>query len=80
MKLPCHKKNDLPRAMEVDESVMVEDEGWLKDKSNTSWVVYHARKQLNRINVGADSAMIPIWRDDSKLPGTINHVLDTLTS
>ena len=66
--------------MEVDESVMVEDEGWLKDKSNTSWVVYDARKQLNRINVGADSAIIPIWRDDSKLPGTINHVLDTLTS
>ena len=63
--------------MEVDESVMAEDEGWLKDKSNTSWAAYHARKQLNRTDVEADSVMLPIWRDDSKSPATIKHVLDT---
>ena len=39
---------------------MAEDEGWLKDKSNTSWAVYHRRKQLNRTNVEAYSAMLPI--------------------
>ena len=64
--------------MEVDESVMAEDEGWLKDKTNTSWAVYHACKQFNRTDVEADSAMFPIWRDDSELPATIKHVLDTL--
>ena len=57
---------------------MAEDEGWLKDNSNASWAVYHARKQLNRTNVEADSAMLPISRDDSKLPATIKHVLDFL--
>ena len=72
------QNKDLPTAMEVDESVMAEDEGWLQDKTNTSWAVYHARKQLNRTDVEADSAMLPIWRDDSKLPATIKHVLDTL--
>ena len=59
---------------------MAEDKGWLKDKSNTLWAVYHARKQLNRTNVEADSAMLPIWRDDSNLPATIKHVLDSLSS
>ena len=56
------QNKDLPTAMKVDESVTIEDEGWLKDKSNMLWAVYHARKQLNRTNVEADSAMLSIWR------------------
>ena len=56
---------------------MAEDDGWPKDKSNTC-AVYHARKQLNQTDVEADSVMLPIWRDDSKLPATIKYILDTL--
>ena len=35
-------------------------------------------KQLNQTNVEADSAKLPIWRDDSKSPATIKHVFDSL--
>ena len=35
-------------------------------------------KQLNQTNVEADSAKLPIWRDDSKSPATIKHVFGSL--
>ena len=41
---------------------MAEDKGRLKGKSNTSWTVYYARKQLNRTDTEADSEMLLIWR------------------
>ena len=57
---------------------MAEDEGRLKDKSNTSWTVYYACKQLNRTDTEAGSEMLLIWRDDSTSPATIKYVFETL--
>ena len=70
-KVALLQNKDLPTAME-------ENKGWLKNKSNTLWAVHHACKQLNWTDVEADSAMLPIWRDDSKLPATIKQVLDII--
>ena len=57
---------------------MAEDEGRLKHKSNTSWTVDYARKQLNRTDTEAGSEMLLICRDDSTSPSTIKYVFETL--
>ena len=68
--------NTIP-CVTVDEKILAEDLEWLEDESMTSWGVYHARK-CTAVESVASSAMLPIWRDDSKSPATIKHVIDVL--
>ena len=73
--MPKHK--DLIPEVTVDERILNEDEQWLQDELMSSWAVHHARK-CQAVEFKTESAMLPIWRDDSKSPATIKHVIDVL--
>ena len=52
---------------------------WLNDPNVSSWAAFHARKEFHLNKFKEDiSALLPIWRDDSKSPATIRHVLRVL--
>ena len=42
------------------------------------WSIFHAKKYISPKAVPHISAMLPIWRDNSKSPATIKHTLDVL--
>ena len=86
--LPCHlpstiampefqePKNKL--AYDELKTSIEEDQHWLQDDCHSSWAVFHS-KRCNRDKLHADlSALLPIWRDDSKSPSTIRHTLDVI--
>ena len=57
---------------------LLEDQDWLNDQNATPWAVFHAKKCMPITKQPDISAMLPIWRDDSKSPATIKHLLDVL--
>ena len=84
--------NDVPcgHTTSCDESKLSEecvqaDEKWLeylqtmqdRDKKNISWAAYHAKTFLQQKKKYSNlSALLPLWRDDSKSPAMIKHSLD----
>ena len=66
--IPKSKKPGfIPAVSDVD---MLKDKLWLEDPDCPSWAVFHARKFESSSGNPDLSAMLPIWRDDSKLPAT----------
>lgn len=56
-----------------------EDKIWLDQIDQPSWAVFHARRETQLLKLKEDiSALLPIWRDDSKSPATIKHALDVI--
>ena len=55
------------------------DNEWLENSEKSSWAAFHAQREehLNKFKEDR-SALLPIWRDDSKSPATIKHVLEQL--
>ena len=43
-----------------------------------AWSIFHAKKYISPKAVPDISAMLPIWRDNSKSPATIKHIVDVL--
>ena len=62
----------------LEEDILNEDEKWLKETTYMSWSIFHAKKYISPKAVPDISAMLPIWRDNSKSPATIKHILDLL--
>ena len=48
------------------------------DESVTPWSVFYANQSLPLTKPPDISAMLPIWRNSSKSPATIKHVLNVL--
>ena len=76
----CHfpsfdENGNLPN---LEEDILNEDEKWLKETTNMPWSIFHAKKYISPKAVPDISAMLPIWRDNSKSPATIKHILDVL--
>ena len=42
------------------------------------WSIFHAKKYISPKVVPDISTKLPIWRDNSKSPATIKHILDVL--
>ena len=56
-----------------------EDKMWLDESDQPSWAVFHARRETQIHKLKEDiSALLPIWRDESKSPATIKHSLDVI--
>ena len=62
----------------LEEDILKEDEKWLKETTNMPWSIFHAKKYISPKAVRHISAMLPIWRDNSKSPATIKHILGLL--
>ena len=76
----CHffsfdEKGNLPT---LEEDILNEDEKWLKETTNMPWSIFHAKKYISPKVVPDISTKLPIWRDNSKSPATIKHILDLL--
>ena len=72
--IPKSKKPGfIPAVSDVD---MLKDKLWLEDPVCPSWAVFHARKLESSSGNPDLSAMLPIWRDDSKSPATIKRLLN----
>ena len=70
---------DVPMLEEPSQEDIQADEEWLNDPNQPSWAVFHARREFHLNKFKEDlSALLPIWRDDSKSPATIRHVLNVL--
>ena len=65
--------NSTEEELQVDE--VDHDEDWLNDPNNLSWAAFHAQREFHLNKFKEDiSALLPICRDDSKYPATIQHV------
>ena len=62
----------------LEEDILNEDEKWLKETTNMLWSIFHAEKCISSKAVPDMSAMLPIWKDNSKSAATITHILDVL--
>ena len=62
----------------IEEEIVNEEENWLKEANNIPWSVFHVKKHHSSKTVPDISAMLPIWRDNSKSPATIKHILGVL--
>ena len=60
------------------EKELLADEEWLEN-DELSWAAFHSRREVSFNKFIEDqSALLPIWRDDSKSPATIRHALNML--
>ena len=48
------------------------------DPENISWAAYHASRSTNEEQYPDLSAVLPVWKDDSKSPAMIKHSLDVV--
>ena len=48
------------------------------DPENLSWAAYHASRSTNEKQCPDLSALLPVWKDDSKSPAMIKHSLDVV--
>ena len=60
----------------LEEDMLNEDDKWLKETRNMPWSIFRAKKYISPRAVPEIFAMLPIWRDKSKSPATIKHILD----
>ena len=65
-------------AITISTSVLQKDQDWLMDDSVTPWSVFHSKQSLPLTKDPDISAMLPIWRNSSKSPATIKHLLNVL--
>ena len=74
--IPESKQPDM--IVKVSPSKLLEDEGWLNVQNATLWAVFHAKKCMPITKQPDISALLSIWRDNSKSPATMKHLLDIL--
>ena len=90
-KVPMCKVNSGGKAsaskdFELSQDCPNEDHKWLKhvkttqdsDPVNLSWAAYHASRATEKKQHPNLSALLPVWRDDSKSPAMIKHSLDVV--
>ena len=88
-KVSMRKLNLSGNAHVSDDSDLVQDclntdREWLEhvkaaqgsDPENLSWAAYHASQSTNEKQYPDSSALLPVWKDDSKSPAMIKHSLD----
>ena len=56
----------------LEEDILNGDKKWLKETANMPWFIFQAKKYIS------PKAVPDIWRDNSKSPATIKHILDVL--
>ena len=56
----------------LEEDIFNGDKKWLKETTNMPWFIFQAKKYIS------PKAVPDIWRDNSKSPATIKHILDVL--
>ena len=85
---PCY----LPSTVEIPESdqpcsqlnfdglqkVIDNEQLWLQEGGHTSWAVFHDKRSKENKQHADLSALLPIWRDDSKSPSTIRHTIEII--
>ena len=79
--IPFHLPNDIivPNPPVITSDKLCMDQLWLNNKSNSSWALFHSQDETLKLPQYQDlSAMLPIWRDDSKSPATTKHLLTVL--
>ena len=88
-KVPMYKVNSGGKAsaskdFELSQDCLNEDHKWLEhvkttqdsDPVNLSWAAYHASCTREKKEHPDLSALLLVWRDDSKSPAMIKHSLD----
>ena len=84
--IPFHLPNDIivPELIKSNPPVITSDKLcmghlWLNNKSNSSWALFHSQVETLKLPQYQDlSAMLSMWRYDSKSPATIKHLLTVL--
>ena len=73
-------QNKLSSTIETpSDASLKEDQNWLNEIEQPSWAAFHSRRESQVHKLKEDiSALLPIWRDDSKSPATIKHSLDVI--
>ena len=84
--IPESKYQANVRTDEELDALVKEDEIWLEsvkklentDKHNISYAAFHANRINEKRNHADISALMPIWRKDSKSLAVIKHALDAI--